>query len=41
MIWCSQYVRYMSTRHLFCHNMFYDHTLAEVRMLPDIYIITD
>jgi len=29
-IWCRQYVRYKSTRHLLCHNLFYDHTLAEI-----------
>ena len=40
-IWCSQCVYYTSTRHLLCHNMFYDHTLAEIWMLPDIYTITD
>ena len=40
-IWRSQCVRYTSTRHLLCHNMFYDHTLAEIWMLPDVYIITD
>jgi hypothetical protein len=39
-IWCSQCVRYTSTRHLLCH-MFCDHTLAEIWMLPDVYIITD
>jgi hypothetical protein len=26
-ICCSQCVRYTSTRHLPCHNMFYDHTV--------------
>ena len=40
-IWCSQCVRYTSTRHLLCRNMFYDHTLAEIWMLPDLHIITD
>jgi hypothetical protein len=37
-IWCSQCVRYRSTRHLHCHTMFYDHTLAEIWTLPDVYI---
>jgi len=27
------------TRHLLCHNVFYDHTLAEIWMLPDVYIL--
>jgi len=36
-ICCNQCVRYTSTRHLLCHNMFYDHTLSEIWMLPDIY----
>jgi hypothetical protein len=40
-IWCSQCARYTSTRHLFCHSMFYDHTVAEIWMLPDVYIISD
>ena len=39
-IWCSQCVRYTSMRYLFCH-MFYDYTLAEIWMLPDIDIIRD
>jgi hypothetical protein len=36
-----QHVRYTSTRHLLCHNVLYDHTLTEILMLPDVYIITD
>ena len=40
-IWLSQCVRYISTRHLPCHNMFYDHSLTEIWMLPDVYIIID
>jgi len=36
-IWCKQCVRYTRTRHLLCHNVFYDHTLAEIWMLPDVY----
>jgi hypothetical protein len=36
-IWCSRCVRYKSTRHLLCH-MFYDHTLAEIWMSPDVCI---
>jgi len=24
-----------------CHSMSYDHSLAEIWMLPDVYIITD
>jgi len=39
-IWRSQCVGYTSTRHLLCH-MFYDHTLAEIWMLTDVYITTD
>jgi len=39
-IWRNQCLRYTSTRHLLCH-MFYDHTLAEIWMLPDVYTITD
>jgi hypothetical protein len=35
-----QPVRYTSTRHLLC-RMFYDHTPAEILMLPDVYRITD
>jgi hypothetical protein len=31
-----QCMHYTSTRHLFCH-MVYDHTIAEIWMLPDIY----
>jgi len=40
-IWCSQYMRYTRTEHFLCHSMFYDHTLAEIWMLREIYIITD
>jgi hypothetical protein len=40
-IWRSQCVCYTSTRHLLCHNMFYDHTLGEIWMLPDICVIRD
>ena len=39
--WCSQCVRYTSIRHLLCHSMFYDHILAEIWMLLDVYITTD
>jgi len=37
-IWCSQYARYTSTRHLLCHSMFYDHTIAEIWMLSDVQL---
>ena len=40
-IWCSQCVRYTNTRHLLCRTIFYDHTLAEMWMLSEVYIITD
>jgi len=29
---------YSRTRHFLCLNMFYDHILAEIWMLPDMYI---
>jgi hypothetical protein len=38
--WCSQCVRYTRTRHLLSQHVF-DHTIAEIWMLPDVYIITD
>jgi hypothetical protein len=29
------------TKHLLCHNVFYERTLAEIWIFTDVYIITD
>ena len=39
-IWCSMCAT-QARGNLLCHNMFYDHNLAEIRMLPEVHIITD